>query len=55
MCCEQLQKGLRVGTFNNDDGLHIIFKSSDYDEDYGYAEFEHKMKIEYCPFCGTKQ
>lgn len=54
MCCDKLEKEIFKERFKKEDGLYIAFKSSSYDEDYGYAVFEHKIKIKYCPFCGVK-
>jgi hypothetical protein len=54
MCCEQLRKEIRNEHFEKNDGLFIIYKSSDYDEDYGYSVFKNKVKIQFCPFCGSK-
>jgi hypothetical protein len=55
-CCEKLAREIRhTRRFTiNDTGLYINFKDSDYDEDYGYATFTHRLKIDYCPFCGEK-
>lgn len=54
MCCEKLQREINYGRFKKDGGISVVFKSSDYDEDYGYAVFEHIVKIKFCPFCGMK-
>lgn len=54
MCCDKLEKEIFKERFKKEDVLYITFKSSNYDEDYGYAVFEYKVKIEYCPFCGVK-
>lgn len=54
MCCQQLNKEIDYGRFEKTDSdVFVVFKSCDYDEDYGHDIFREKIKINFCPFCGS--